>query len=159
MTDPTFIHTPDIPIHWEKKKDKENETERNENRKWNKLIGKMPKTGIPVHIEPKKRTPRAVFLAHEKALKHILRVHVLRLNSSSSKYAASKSLMGNNFGVFVRFIRMWVLYTACDDSHIVSIRTGLKSRLIWDWSAVIRTISFSKQQQSIRVKWEETSYV
>ena len=66
----------------------------------------MPKTGIPVHIEPKKRTPRAVFLAHEKALKHILRVHVLRLNSSSSKYAASKSLMGNNFGVFVRFIRM-----------------------------------------------------
>ena len=25
-------------------------------------------------------------------------------------------------------------------SHIVSIRTGLKSRLIWDWSAVIHTI-------------------
>ena len=28
-------------------------------------------------------------------------------------------------------------------SHIVSIRIGLKSRLIWDWSAVIRTISAS----------------
>ena len=42
--------------------------------------GEAPKTGIPVHIEPKtgswyilkrskKRTPRAVFLAHEKTLK------------------------------------------------------------------------------------------
>ena len=42
-------------------------------------MGQAPKTGIPFHIEPKtvtwyilkpskKRTPRAVFLAHEKAL-------------------------------------------------------------------------------------------
>ena len=29
-------------------------------------------------------------------------------------------------------------------SHIVSIRTGLKSRLIWDWSAVTHTISASR---------------
>ena len=28
-------------------------------------------------------------------------------------------------------------------SHIVSIRTGLKSRLIWDWSAVTHTMSAS----------------
>ena len=33
-------------------------------------------------------------------------------------------------------------------SHIVSIRTGLKSRLVWDWSAVIHTITFSKQEQA-----------
>ena len=29
-------------------------------------------------------------------------------------------------------------------SHIFSIRTGLKSRLIWDWSAVIHTIAASR---------------
>ena len=44
-------------------------------------------------------------------------------------------------------------------SHIVSIRTGLKSRPIWDWSAVIHTISTSSSSSvRKRVKWEETSY-
>ena len=46
-------------------------------------------------------------------------------------------------------------------SHIVSIRTRLKSRLIWDWSAVIHTISASRSSLYvyIRAKWEDTSYV
>ena len=63
------------------------------------------------------------------------------------------------------FIHMWVLwlfswshslyshteYYCCivaiydvRSSRIVSIRTGLKSRLIWDWSAIIHTTSASR---------------
>ena len=37
------------------------------------------------------------------------------------------------------------IYDVCS-SHIVSIRTGLKSTKNWDWSAVIHTYHFSKQQ-------------
>ena len=57
----------------------------------------------------KKRTPRAVLLAHEKSWNLFT---FLRLNSSSSQYAASKILMGTSFWVFVCFIHinMWVLW-------------------------------------------------
>ena len=81
---------------------------------------------------------------------------------NTSKYGASKILMGSSFWIFVRFIHTRYLVPGiyvsalivfiillCISSwyvrrvrsnHIVSIRTGLKSRLIWDWSAVIHTI-------------------
>ena len=87
--------------------------------------------------------------------------------STSSKYAASKIFNGSEqflsfcmVHIYIIYI-MWVLwlfslsrYTAIQSttsvrstvqsSHIVSIRTGLKSRWIWDWSAVIHTISGSR---------------
>ena len=41
----------------------------------------------------------------------------------------------------VLLYQAYKLYTTCVVSHIVNKRTGLKSRLIWDWTAVIHTIS------------------
>ena len=100
-------------------------------------------------------------------MRYLIQHYFLRLNSSttvlySSKYAASKIFNGrNSFWVFVWFTHIYVsalfswslsLYSYTEyyccivaiydvrSSHIVITRTGLKSRSIWDWSAVIHTL-------------------
>ena len=118
----------------------------------------------------KKRTPRAVFLAHEKALFFFF----LRL-SSSIKNLQWVTVFEFLYGSLIYICFFWLfswsdsLYscTKCyccivaiydvRSSHIVTIRTGLKSRLTWDWSAVIHSIS--ARTSSLCVKWKETSYV
>ena len=111
--------------------------------------------------------------AHQKALHHFFCawtavVVVIVVNMRPPKY-----LMGpNSFDIFVWFmtyvsalivfvvtlssIQYYCCIVAIYDvrsSHTVSIRTGLKPRLICHDS-----YHFNKQQQPIRVKWKETSY-
>ena len=67
-----------------------------------KILGKVPKTGIPVHIEPKPGTHQNQVknARHEQRVLPIRKLTTflfLRLNSSStinSKYAASKIFNG-----------------------------------------------------------------